>query len=232
MGCDIHIRIQVQEGDEWKTVPYREEPYVSREKLKSGEDYYRREWEAIDAWKGVVMPNAFTSRNYNLFGMLADVRNGTWGDEWPALAPHRGLPNGVDSDGDEHELAEATGEYWLGDHSHTVISLEELEGYGWDSITVKGRGYVPAEEFDALAPGQKPDGYSAGIFGGNAVIYTPEAWAAQGRRKAHPEESPYIQARWRQTAREGCRDWPGEVLPRLREIAAGRPLRLLIGFDN
>jgi hypothetical protein len=37
---------------------------------------------------------------------------------------------------------------------------------------------------------------------------------------------------WPETARSATYDWPGKVIPWLEQLAAGRPLRLVIGFDS
>lgn len=219
MGCDIHLRIQVQNGEAWEDVPYKTEPWQPRD---TDDAYGQQQWRLFDERHGEPLPDAFDARNYNLFGMLADVRNGTWGDEWPVLKPPSGLPDGIDIEA----------EPWLGDHSFTTLTLEELESYGWDSIQVNGRGCVSAEVYAQTPKGDRPSSYSAGAGGGSVVTYEPEEWEARGRKPQFHGESSYVWARWSQTARQGSRDWPGLVLPRLREIAAGRPLRLLVGFDN
>jgi hypothetical protein len=37
---------------------------------------------------------------------------------------------------------------------------------------------------------------------------------------------------WMETAREATGDWAGTALPWLEEIAGGKQLRLVIGFDS
>lgn len=59
MGCDIHIIIQRHESSGWIHIPH---------------------------W---IRPETLDQRNYNLFGILGDVRN----EAWPSIAPHRGLPD-------------------------------------------------------------------------------------------------------------------------------------------
>src|SRR5262245_4875573 len=95
----------------------------------------------VGAWERVSsqsMPECFANRCYALFGILADVRNGTGfaglvtGDSWPSIAPNRDLPE------------DATYKHgdWLGDHSFTWIGLGELRAFDWDGVIRGQRGLV------------------------------------------------------------------------------------------
>lgn len=70
-------------------------------------------WQVIDG----LQP--FDWRSYGLFGFLANVRNYS---AVPPLSEPRGLPDD----------APATGEYDLGDHSHSWLSLEELTAFDYE----------------------------------------------------------------------------------------------------
>lgn len=71
-------------------------------------------WERIPAFE------PFDWRQYGMYGFLADVRN--YSDVKP-IAPRRGIPQDADVDEDEH---------WLGDHSFSWLSVEELASFDYD----------------------------------------------------------------------------------------------------
>lgn len=124
MGCDIHIQIEKRVDGKWERVPW-----VDPFKRKYPETY-----GVLDG--ALEMPEAFENRNYDLFGVLADVRNGTWGEEQPPIAQPRGWPD----DMAERQLCDGEPE-WLGDHSFSWVSLRELQDYPWDE-PVKKRGWT------------------------------------------------------------------------------------------
>ena len=216
MGTDIHIVIQVYEYDRWTTVPYRE--------LLEDGSIWPRESQA-----DIVLPGHFTSRCYSLFGILADVRNGTGfggcvtGDPWPYIAEPRGLPPECD-DADDY----------LGDHSFTYITLEELQAYPWDTVVRRQRGLLTQDDYHNFAlTGERPAVWCGGVFGGRTVTYTEAEYAGLVAANLVPTDADvYIEAWWKETAREATADWAGEILPALEDVAAGRPLRLVIGFDS
>jgi len=192
MGCDIHIQIERRVSGVWQRVDWR--------------DTWR--WATDGYWDpsaGVLlMPEDFDSRNYNLFGVLADVRNGTWGDEVTPIVAPRGLPS------DMAALAPskyADEEPWLGDHSMSWVSLKELQDYNWKA-PLKMRAWVSHEAADKFrADGIPPTSYSAG---GN-----------------HGE---YIE--WMSTVGERVRSWHHVCLPFLAMLGAPDDVRIVFGFDN
>ncbi len=67
-------------------------------------------------------------RNYALFAALADVRN--YADITPFCAP-RGLPEGFEAEPYQSDRPDA----WMGDHSFTWFTPQELAGWpGWDQV--------------------------------------------------------------------------------------------------
>ena len=117
MGCDIHFFVEVKQADgSWKSVD---------------------EWEVEDGYTYVPYEKAFyNGRNYDLFAILADVRNGRGfagcktGDGFNIIDEPRGLPNDVSSE------VKSQAESWDGDgHSHSWFTLAELESFDWDQTT-------------------------------------------------------------------------------------------------
>jgi hypothetical protein len=156
MGTDIHGRLQ-----------YR----------------YRPDSPYIDA--GAMEDD----RNYRVFAMLAGVRNGfgfagieTHTPLQPISEP-RGLPADAEiEDGDSIiVMADGGGEedirtrHWLGDHSHSWLTLREiLDWNGWDS-SLDMRGVVSRQEFERIErEGGSPNSWSGGVWGGTTTIVSPE----------------------------------------------------------
>lgn len=226
MGCDIHFAIQVLRDNGWESIQWQDAPY----------NFERETWVPIPDIP--IAPAVFSGRNYDLFGILADVRNGTGfagivtGDEWPSIAPHRGLPEGFDP-----EAVTINPKYneprWVGEHSFTWATLEELKAYDWDGTAVTHYGVVPAEYYEQLMLEHAyPEFYCGATWGAGVVTYTPEEYEA-AKKAGTLAPSPYVRMSWKdENARESTCDWPGIVLPWLESLAAGRPLRLVMGFDS
>ena len=190
MGCDIHIQIERRVNGEWQTVewvdPFKREYYA--DKIKGGE---------------LDMPEDFDNRNYDLFGVLADVRNGTWGAPNQPIAQPRGLPDDMVNRA-KHDAEDG---YWLGDHSFSWLTLSELQAYPWDAPNHK-RGWVSHDEAKKFrADGIPPTSYSAA--------------------GSHGE---YIE--WTETIRKAVGEWPDRILPILAMLGEPDDVRLVFGFDN
>lgn len=222
MGCDIHICIQRQTpGGTWHEVPYQKVYRILGDAPVNG---YPK------------CPDVFDNRNYNLFAILANVRNGrgfagiATGQGWPSIAPDRGWPEDFDPEKVDIDPSESKRRY-MGDHSFTWVSLDELKAFPWDATTTL-YGVVPAEDYERLsAVDNTPTSYSAGISGPGIVTYNPvEYLAARRSNKLAPR--PYVRMSWTESARSATGDWPGQVIPWLETLAEGRPLRLVMGFDS
>lgn len=81
-----------------------------------GQTYYFGSWDTFQ------IPNQFTNRNYNVFGMLADVRNN---HTVPVIKQPTGYPIDftIDSNNTFHEVLIFHG------HSESFLTLKELKTY-------------------------------------------------------------------------------------------------------
>lgn len=174
MGTDIHIRIQKREGEgEWETlVP------------------------PVQSWKDGDFTNCYRSwyseRNYDVFAVLADVRNGYGfagvyrGEPLKFISEPRGLPDGVseeseweryDNDGNELPFTDPEGVEGvryirdsLGDHSFTWFLAWELLGANeWNQKQYKG-GVVTPREFKRWRDDGAPQSWSGDITGPQIVV--------------------------------------------------------------
>lgn len=247
MGCDIHMIVQRKQtydgGSYWSTqLPPAWWP--------------REEWKA--KWIAELtakLPDAgsaqtlarqlsywYDGRNYDLFGILADVRNGsgfagikTLDTGWPSIAPNRGLPEGLDKDLDE------TG--WLGDHSFTWMTLAEVLAYPWETTTRTQRGVVTLEQFlarDPNATGFPYEEWSGDAWSAGAMTMTAadvRAQLAAGEDVNHDGVRLYVRDTWPITAAHVARYFYETTLPALVRQAeewgvSHDDIRLVMGFDS
>lgn len=163
MGTDIHMLLEVRDGTRWKpALPPRARGYS-----ETGTEY----------------PRVADRRNYGLFAMLADVRNGRGfagirtGEGYAPISPPKGLPDdlcdeyqkGKDAYDDPNiPLAD------LGDHSQSWLGLDELLAYDWHQATIN-RGVVDILTFAKWdernsypwdGENNVPDGFCGSVSGG------------------------------------------------------------------
>ncbi|WP_051264701.1 hypothetical protein [Nakamurella lactea] len=126
MGCDIHLYTEVQSDDgTWRTTT---EPVVAD---AGTED----EYTSLEA--------TFRGRNYDLFAILAGVRNGRGfagtdlGDPTVPISEPRGIAD------DASEQYRAESDRWGVDgHSHSYFTLTELLRHTWTESTTTHRMWV------------------------------------------------------------------------------------------
>lgn len=215
MGCDIHSIAQVKKDGKWVT----KIPRVADD-----------------------------NRDYNSFAILANVRNGygvaavTTGEGWTPIAQPRGLPNDIELieesvespvwywDFDEKkEEPETT--VWLGDHSHSWLTLDEIEAY-WE-INKHGTylrvGVLDREQYEKLKSGETPTQWCGGICGPNikVVHYT---------QVTHEPDYTHVQCEWSVPREKAVHYLPDliEALRKLRddEKVSSRDIRFVFGFDS
>lgn len=105
MGCDIH------------SFAVREDGSIIKEGIWQDGKTANPDYEWLDN-EG----EPFGNRNYGVFGFLANVRNYS---DVPAIAQPRGLPSDFQHDEDR--------DGWVGDHSFSWLSLDELKAFDYDA---------------------------------------------------------------------------------------------------
>lgn len=113
MGCDIHLHVEKQNPlGEWEHVP----------------DPEGADWADPRRW--------YHGRNYNLFAILADVRNGhgfagvRTGDGFNPIDNPRGLPDDVSAD-----VRKMSDDWDTDGHSHSWLTVGEVLAYDWDQTS-------------------------------------------------------------------------------------------------
>jgi hypothetical protein len=176
----------------------------------------------------------YEDRNYDLFAILADVRNGygfagvDTGDGFRPIA----MPRGVPEDASQYYKNEVN--QWDGDgHSHSYFTLDELEAYDWAGQSTTHRGWVDKEQYEVFKKQGHPDSWSGGVSGGRVKHITNEE---MDKVKDDDEEaSYYTQVEWQESYAESASSFLTETLPALRKIKKMKDvedIRIVFFFDN
>lgn len=98
MGCDIHMFAEVRKSEKWEAVGkvFKNKYYEPDRENKIDEDGFE--------WNPEFTSSPYTNRNYNLFAILADVRNGRGfagiktGEGFNPIASPKGLPKDISNE--------------------------------------------------------------------------------------------------------------------------------------
>lgn len=153
MGCDIHFYVERKVDGKWLSADrWTPNEYANDE----GEPPFCVEYH----------DHFYTGRNYSLFGILANVRNGVGfagcdtGDGFKPIAMPKDLPSDVSPE------VKAESDRWGCDgHSHSWFTLAELRAYDWKGQVTKHRGWIDAWNFVLWQRNGKPFMWSGGISG-------------------------------------------------------------------
>lgn len=220
MGCDIHLYHEKKVGNQWVAADAWERSAYEEDQGRLTVPYGKE---------------LYDGRNYNLFAVLANVRNGYGFAGIVTGTPIKPicLPRGVPIDAcDEYRLEV---EAWNGDgHSHSWLTLADLDAYAWD-LPKQHRGIVALQEYRRWkASGDKqPQDYSGAVTGPGIRILS-EAEAIELHRNVSTTRY-YVEAWWTTTIHDDCAEFLGIVRPRLQELeqeCGPGNARLLFFFDN
>lgn len=212
MGCDIHFYVEKRTPDGWVSADAWEPSPYEDESGRLRVDYKKA---------------FYSGRSYNLFAILADVRNGRGfagcktGDGFNPIAEPRGVPEDCCVEYRE----EAAG--WEGDgHSHSYFTLAELLAYDWTQVTTQ-QGWVNIAEWARWRDKGKPDGWSGGVMGGEVKHLTTEdfeaAWQSVRIARGYPEV--------RHASAHLCRHGDEEDIEMMRSIL-GRSAYTLVQWSE
>lgn len=245
MGCDIHLFVEKQNqagaweaADKWTANPY-----------------FKGDPESESPLTVEHRQRFYTGRNYNLFAILANVRNGRGfagvdtGDGFNPIAPPRGLPSDVT------EAVKRESDSWGCDgHSHSYFTLAELLAYDWTQVT-KHRGFLNGPEYiewqRMLDWESAPKSY-CGVSGGSvrhvsasemkritdgikaeAKAAMPNDWyPSYCDTVAKRLGDTYCQVEWTQAYYESCSSFWSETIPRLLRVGPHEGVRIVFWFDN
>lgn len=239
MGTDIHAGVEYKENGKWNALMVPN----------------TRKWEG----QTEMTAQLYIRRNYDLFAILADVRNGygfagvETGSGFKYIAKDRGLPDDISDKTRETALT--------GDHTDHWVSLKEILEFDWLQLTNK-RGLIEPETFlkwDRMQEyDPQPEKWCSGASGPSVNILSedemrayvkditdegylniPERKKAE-RRLIDENEWPspitrYCEIKWQCTyARSADNLWT-EILPHMLLLGAKYGydnVRLVMNFDS
>lgn len=249
MGCDIHLMVEKKLGTYGDNQQYSHWAVVRRmpmdndyarrmkeEKEKGEVGYWTRRYRELEL-SGGTDHWFYDGRNYDLFAMLADVRNGygfagmDTGDGFKPISQPKGIPDQSSS------AYEKLVDMWDGDgHSHSYLTLKELLEYDWKGQTTKKRGWVSPSEFETYTEQGKPDSWS-GMVRGGGVIHVSNAEMNEiinGNFPKVPNKMYYTQIEWEISYYDHASYFVDNLhlLQELSEDGIGEDVRIVFFFDN
>lgn len=205
---------------------------------------FQRLDKATGQWHDVAS-NYEQDRHYQLFAVLADVRNGygfagiPTGEAVKPIAERRGLPADFAMDGDSHPIAtlehmdpsrrkyrgaDEALEVWMGDHSHTWLTGSEMLAWAESAPEVVKTGILNRAVYEAWDGTSRPPGYCGGISGRAVVLINDNA--------VEKEQTPgwtHIRCTWQSDLRAELAYFFDEVA---RLVSEHGEVRFVFGFDS
>ena len=237
MGTDIHLHVQKRHPETGEWVHMRDVPdeAMSEWALKFEADHRGESWWSGRSW--------FDGRNYNLFAILADVRNGVGfggfktGDGFKTMtSEQRGLPD--DFVVDQYLLDHDDPEHC---HSTNWVSLKEVLDFPWRDLETNHLGVVDEHEFKQwLEKGGTggPSSWSGGVTGSSVrhVDIPTMTGIVKGTipREEGERITYYTRLEWGESYHDSCRYFCETTVPALEKLADGDPksVRLVFWFDS
>jgi hypothetical protein len=238
MGCDIHLYTDKRIDGVWKPI-----------------DSFERDTPDNNNPNGYLFSKGglYKGRNYDLFAILANVRNGhgfagvKTGAGFNPIAQPKGVP--ADATVEYREIVEQ----WGSDgHSHSYFTLRDLLDYDWTQTTQK-EGFTAFPEWQQWAgwrrsDGQGPESYCGGVSGPSVkhieagqmdeLVKTYRSLRSEAERQAFEKEhaSTYSVAAWETDYASATGNFWSRTMPRLLAMAGGLKgvddVRICFFFDN
>lgn len=173
-------------------------------------------WEDIESeYRG--------NRHYQLFAVLAGVRNGFGFAGVPtgeAVTPIR-HPRGFPEDFKINDFDEHNG-FWMGEHHQSWLTAEEI--LSWSPPTVFKTGYISRYDYEKWDAKGSPESWSGGISGGGVVCIEDNSIS----KKLTPNWT-HIRVEWRKDLKDELSYFFEEV-KRLFNLHG--EVRFVFGFDS
>ncbi len=237
MGCDIHLRVEKLSGLKWQ----------------AAEKMVPNKYAGEEGEPETILERFYSERNYNLFAILADVRNGRGfagcdtGDGFNPIVEPRGIPE------DASDSVREDSEGWGADgHSHSWLTLTEILAFDWTQTTTQ-RGWVSALEAEEWLRMRRwepePPGHCGGVSGGMVKHISIEEMEQRivAIKAQHPNDYKaalaqieqdlmhhYAQAEWTIDYASSCGDFWMKAIPKLLKLCEGHSasVRIVFWFDN
>lgn len=248
MGCDIHLYVERKVDGKWVSADmWKPDPDTDEE-----EGGPRMIVERADRF--------YKGRNYDLFGMLANVRNGrgfagcVTGTGFEPISMPKGLPEDVSPE------VKAESDCWNGDgHSHSWLTLAELKAYDWEGKKTEHLGHVDIVNFAVFERQGTPGSYSGGVTGQRVKYVSHDemralveehkaliegliaqseggvAWPTYHEQLYKMDLDIYHTIiKWEEVYAGAAGHFVTETIPKLESLSYGNPenVRIVFFFDN
>lgn len=215
-----------------------EETYPKNERKENPdlEEEYQAELRSVHNYDGPTSPINFlyNGRNYDVFSILADVRNGygfagvKTGAGFNPISEPKGLPDNVST-----LVYEASDAWGIDGHSHSYLTLRELLEYDWNQVT-QHTGYVSKEYYKTFKEKGKPDSWSAGVWGADVKFITNQEMDEILNGSSPDTPQTYTHVVWDEPYYVSADNFYTKSIPMLKELSDGKPddIRIVFWFDN
>lgn len=233
-----HVRVPTGEPCRWCTIDPATLP------TDDGSGWNERKYE-MTRWvgPGKRRDEWFSERNYIVFAVLGNVRNGRG---FAGIYSHEPLPYLSDSAGFPDDMADETIEWFArrgGDHSDTWVNLRDVLTYDWNQ-TVHKSGVLTLGDWAEYRANGLPQSWSGEISGGTVTHVNPSEMddylaryravhgAEPGRFSAEVDGvMPVTRLQWGHP----LGNFASHFLERMRMLAmqvGEAPTRLIFNFDS
>lgn len=236
MGTDIHFYVERFEAGRWVSCDTWEP-----------DEYWDKERGGAAPLTVPYGKHFYDSRNYDLFAMLANVRNGRGfagtdtGDGFNYIAEPRGLPDDLSP-----KLAREAEHC---DHTPSWLLVSEIMAFDWTQVTVK-RGVVNGPQYRDWTRwrrrrGLGPNEYCSGVSGRDVVHLTEDqmigkvADCLEGITLYADEDAAlkklqyhYCMVAWETPYYREASEFLSETLPRLWRLGEPDKVRCVFWFDS
>ena len=224
MGTDISMYAEVRKNKQWIKVG---------DKFKNG--WYRKN-EPIDDWNKPYTDHPYDDRNYDLFAILANVRNGSGfagcktSHGFNPIAEPKGFPEDVTD-----EVRDKLEDYGYG---YSYFTLKELKDYDWNQ-TVTHVGVISEEQYIKMKEtGENPDSWCGGVCSRDIVTVSSDTMdkiLAKTMDRNHNVRY-YVQTDFEPVAYKDCclgfyEDTMSELEALIPEDGADEDVRIIFAFD-
>lgn len=232
MGCDIHMWAEVKcrssnsfDKPWWETVG----PIFENSFFQEDEPITYKNAEGF-CWNLKFVEHPFQNRNYSLFAILADVRNGFKDDHFNPIDKPRGVPK------DASVYYRAQVKNWGVDgHSHSFLTLNELKTYNWYQ-TIKFKGIVDVRGYKQFKQFGKPNlWYGYGVIDKQTKYISNQEMDKIIKDGNLKKNKYFTQIEWEISYADCVGDFLTKTIPNLEKLLKFKrviDVRTVFFFDN
>ena len=170
-----------------------------------------------------IASNYKENRHYQLFAVLANVRNGygfagvRTGEPVAIISKPRGFPKDFPMDDESHSQ-------WMGDHSHSWLTGQEMLAWFETAPMVLKTGVLDRGTYDSWDGASVPDSYFGCLTWQGIVIVEDD----EAQKQERPDWT-HIQCTWNSNLRDELGYFFEEVA---RLVGEHGEVRFVFGFDS